>query len=333
MASVNVFIGGTGVSLAVLVKAYADFYDLKEYPRIFAIDTDASSQDVAQRSLGRALVLSAPGFLDRIKDQVAKRWLQENWSQLWSGSDGRTLSFGDPILRSGAQMVRGEFEAPGGLWTLRGAGWIAFEDIDEKNKPFVRSIVTALGEIYQASQGHEAPIMNIIASLAGGTGSGLFIPLIAAVRQQYGSAPLLVHLHVVLPSAFTNNWKSDASEQVYRTRGQSGAFAAYREILLLAEEADKHTSPGPRTVLGYSYRPGLIDKVIWWGRRAIDARSRADDVFYEAGKLVTLLNDRPIANRLLPGAGVAEARRVAGVATIEYPRLEWAQAIAASAIA
>jgi hypothetical protein len=337
MASVNLFIGGTGVNLAVLVKDYADFYRLTEYPRIFAIDTDASAKGVAERSLGKALVLASPGFIDRVRNQLASRWLQEGWTELWDDSGARTLSFGDPILKAGAEVIRDYFKAAGGLWTLRGAGWIAFQDISNENRMFVNTIVSALGELFQSSHGQRTPVLNVIASVAGGTGSGLFIPLISDIRQRYdpdhdGKPPLEVHLHVVLPSAFTNNWNGAAAEEVLRTRGQAGAFAAYREIFQISEEADVHVKPEDRSVLGVPYGPGLINKVFWWGRRGMDARSRADDTFYEAGKLVTLLNDGPIADRIHGAEPEGNNRRVSGIATIEYPKLERAQAITAQAV-
>lgn len=333
MPAVNLFIGGTGVELARNVKTYATFYNVAETPYIFAIDTDPREQDIAQRTLGKELVLAAPGFDKRLKDVIAQRYLQETFADLWEAPAKRKHSFGDPILYSGAEVIAANFESDGGLWTLRGAGWIAFQDISGRNATFVDAIAHALAEVYQSSQGRSAPVLNVIGSLAGGTGSGLFVPLIAAIRKEYARGPLEVHLHVVLPSAFANDWRGHASEDEYVTRGHSGAFAAYREILQLAEEADRHAKPEPRSIAGYSYHGQLINKVFWWGRREVDATSKAADTFHEAGKLVTLLNDRSAANALQGTDAIAgESRRVCGVSTIEFPRLERAQAIAAFAI-
>jgi hypothetical protein len=333
LPAVNLFIGGTGVNLAVLVKASADFYKFRERPRIYALDTDTASQQIAERQLGKDLVLAAPGFLDRLKTK-ATEWQSETWDELWSLRN-RSRSFGDVVLRSNADVIKENFEASGGLWTLRSAGWIAFQDIEERNPFFVANIVTALRGIKQNAP-ELAPVLNVVASIAGGTGSGLFIPMIVAIRAQL-EIPFEVNLHVVTPSAFKNNWEHAAERHILESRGESGAYAAYREILQLSRQAEIWSTAEERTVLGRPYhRPGrgdLIQKVFWWGRREMDANSRADDTFYEAGRLVTLLNDANVYAVIGGAQGVANNRRVTGIATIEYPRLERAQAIAAGAIA
>lgn len=330
MTAVNLFIGGTGVNLAVFVKSYAAFYRFKESPAVYAIDTDTAQQLVAKRQLQNSLVLAYPDFLERLT-RAAETVQREPYDTLF-GSDRR--SFGDAVLHAGAAVVKENFQATGGLFTLRAAGWLAFEDINQHNLLFVPNIVNALGAA-KARASQDTPVLNVIASIAGGTGSGLFIPLIAAIRAET-RFPIEVNLHVVTPSAFHNNWLHADEREILQTRGESGAYAAYREIMAISDYAEVYSEPEERSVLGLTYhtprQAHLIQKVFWWGRRQGDAESRADDVFYEAGRFVTLLNDANVYPMFVGAQGTANNRRVVGIATIEYPRLERSRAIAGAAI-
>lgn len=343
MPAVNLFIGGTGVELALYIERYRKFYGIKDDLPVFALDTDAESQRIAHQELGDKLVLAPDGWLQRVQTN-ARQHQAANFASLYSrdGPEG-SGSFGDIILRSSAQIALHRLADARGLYTLRGAGWLAWEDILSEEHEFLMGIYRALGDM-EGDEKHP-PTLNVVASIAGGTGSGLFIPVVAALRQMMADArpprPLEVHAYLVTPSAFDMNWADDlaANRESLKSRGYAGAYAAFREVMALTSTADERAQPERRTVAGFPYYQGpgtagaLLQRVWWWGRRKNDATARADETFFEAGRLLTLMNHGAFYDKLGGAVHEGENRRIAAVTTIEYPKLERAETISAAAVA
>lgn len=113
-----------------------------------------------------------------------------------------------PVLNSkkiAADSLLGEFTAAQeGLWTLRGAGPIAMAALQPTNtwvifEDWLKARLNASGGMLR---------VNMVASIAGGTGAGLLVHVAQYVRKtaQLANIQVTIQAVVALPSIFNQAW-------------------------------------------------------------------------------------------------------------------------------
>lgn len=332
MPSVNILIGGTGIKSAALMRRRAAFYR-HGVGAVFGIDTDNEPEAADARALGpQQLILSNAQFQQLLQQRAAST-VQTAWSRMWTAqSGGAREPFSLTVLRAGAETVRANLLGGEGLYTLRATGWHALFTLEQANPGFVSQIAAAINTAAADLPAGERAVVNIVASIAGGTGSGLFLPLIGKLRReptlQHDPANYAIHLTLITPSAFETTLQGADNEMVLRSRGRSGSYAAFREVESLCRPSDARVPRFEARPIDGGARPS-VERIYWIGRRGVDANAPADAAFNEASRLLELLNDDGVANLINGKVGATPFTQLPSVTLLEYPKLEMARGLAA----
>ena len=198
-------VGGTG-SRAVDIF-YQKYHELGNQTgnNITALVFDTDAGDVQKITSATPVVMADPASVGTICDRIGKVFLKE-----WFPCD-------DNAVRS-QEMIRGASQ-----W--RKKSYLAFLNLMNKN--VVRGKFIGALEKMVADPGASCEIY-VIASIAGGTGSGSFIPIALYakryLRKTLGKDPI-VNAMIALPDIYADNQTSENKIKVY-----SNAYAILREL-------------------------------------------------------------------------------------------------------
>lgn len=174
--------------------------------------------------------------------------------------------------------------------------------------------------------------MNIVASTAGGTGAGVFLPLALYIKGLPVAGQLEINLVLVTSSAFDNEpLDRGFNRREMQTKGRTGTFAIIRELELLERADSKTAFPNRRfpisTLDNYegrlTYRLGSrpFHRVYWMGRRSVDLAANKLDVYRESDLLLRILSNAEAADDLDGMLGMFPQRLLPSVVSVDYPRL------------
>lgn len=198
-------VGGTG-SKAVesFLQKYKKFKDKTEN-KISALVFDTDAGDLARIKDARTVVMADNASVGTICDRFGKEFLRE-----WFPCD-------DKAIRS-QEMVRGASQ-----W--RKKSYLAFLNL--MNKPLARGEFIGALEEMVADPGSSCEIY-VIASIAGGTGSGSFIPIALYakryLRKNLGKDPI-VNAMIAMPDIYADSQTPENRIKVY-----ANAYAILREL-------------------------------------------------------------------------------------------------------
>lgn len=198
-------VGGTG-SKAVDIF-YQKYNELGNQTgnKISALVFDTDAGDVQKITAATPVVMADPASVGTICDRFGKEYLRE-----WFPCD-------DNAVRA-QEMIRGASQ-----W--RKKSYLAFLNL--MNKPVVRAKFIGALEKMVADPGAACEIY-VIASIAGGTGSGSFIPIALYakryLRKNLGKDPI-VNAMIALPDIY-----ADAQTPENRIKVYSNAYAILREL-------------------------------------------------------------------------------------------------------
>ncbi|GEM_PF-3627985 len=353
---VNIFLGGTGKYIAGLQKARATMYQTQP-PSMLVFDTDPRDLQTRNFRLGRELRTPRAAFGDNLRSALTE-WGRYNLDSIRQLNDStretdiKMAPFDTAMapFKAASRLLPENRAGGAGLWTLRAHGHIAlgrYLKDDEQAVHFLDDVEQEVSR--QAAGGHPVRV-NIVASVAGGTGSGVFLPMALKLRERLSKVgqgiSAEICLYLVLPSAFYNDWGTGAGSGaiVTRTRGLTGAFAAWRELQFLLEQADPGATFRPRILpllsdgsetVSYEPSAALVRQIYWAGMRVIDHNQRSHALFDEVGRVLAVLSD-PAIDTVVGGQNVTQssgAKLCWSAVCIEYPLLELAQKYSATAVA
>ena len=336
---VNIFLGGTGKFIAEELKGQQSHYDLS-LPDYIAFDLSRETTHTGAFALGHDLLAPHEQFASTATDVTAPRWESLNAGaglMPLPPQPGPQIRPEAAVMSAMAEQMKVMPPPAEGLWGLRAAGLLAFATFMDPaaSGPQIEAAVRfkdRLGDaLVEAGKGGEQITVNIVASTAGGTGAGVFLPLALHLAGHPAATSLEINLVLVVSSAF-DNLPVDAGPLMLelQTKGRSGTFAIIRELELL-ERADSRTSFANRRfpistgnpLQELQYRPGsgFFHRVYWMGRRSMDVTARNDDVYRETDPLVRILSNRQAADDLDGQAGPYAQRLLPSIVTVDYPRL------------
>jgi hypothetical protein len=321
MQIVDLHIGGSGVETAAEGELRARFYGYARPPST-EVDLDPQQNSVAQAALAGTLRLARPGLDQRLK-QTARALLA-----VPQGAQPPIEPFDAAVRRTAATTARDKLNTSGGLYQLRGLGELAFEDLQRNfvQMPPVTVILNQLRAAVARAPGAEEVYLRVTAGIGGGSGSGLLMPFLLAVRAEAEAAglpPFRTVLYLVGPSAFERVWANDQERELLEERGYTGAYAAARELRFLTEQLDAVVDSEPRLLDGKRYVPGkLIDRIYWFARRNTDADLLPFGTYVEMSRVQALLSDPLIGGAVENHVAQNLHTQVPGYAAIEYPRFE-----------
>ncbi len=339
---INVFLGGTGKFVAEELKGLSTHYDL-ELPAFIAFDLSHEDTHTGIFALGSDLLAPHKSFQDTVSGVTVPTWANMDAGKGLAPSPHRPGPRQRPEVAVMSQIARQMRDIPAladGLWGLRASGlpaFAAFMSPDLKggeadaSTQFKRRVRAALNA---AGPGGQPITVNIVASTAGGTGAGFFLPLALWLRQTPVPSSLTINLVLVVSSAFDNEpLDAGSSLLAMQSKGRTGTFAIIRELDLL-QRADQQTTfaerrfpihTGNTADLTYQLGERLFNRVYWVGRRDADVAARKEDVYAETDPLVRILGDVEAANNLDARTGDEAQRLLPSVVTIDYPRLDYAR--------
>lgn len=198
-------VGGTG-SRAVDIF-YQKYHELGNQTgnNITALVFDTDAGDVQKITSATPVVMADPASVGTICDRIGKVFLRE-----WFPCDENAVR--------AQEMIRGASQ-----W--RKKSYLAFLNLMNKN--VVRGKFIGALEKMVADPGASCEIY-VIASIAGGTGSGSFIPIALYakryLRKTLGKDPI-VNAMIALPDIYANDQTSENKIKVY-----SNAYAILREL-------------------------------------------------------------------------------------------------------
>jgi hypothetical protein len=351
MGVVNVFLGGSGKYIAEELKGTSLYYGVA-MPDFVAFDLDTSASHTGSFGLtvGQELITVDPGFPGFAQEQVAGRWASLDAGRGLPPLDGQA----GPRVRPEASVMRRigsnvrTLPAPtNGLWGVRGPGLLAFASFMDSAGPgrsaalrrnFEEQVRSAL---QKAAQDGGAVWVNIVASTAGGTGAGMFLPIALWLRQfareHLGRSDVKIALVLFWWTTFAQEDVTGPVKEEMISKGQSGTYAILRELQLL----DFGTQLQEQTVLAqrhYPLWPHLdderltyrlngkpFDRIYWMGLRRGDTTASKIDVYEEGSRLVQMLSNAGITARISAATGQFAQRMVVAVASVDYPRMRVAQ--------
>ncbi len=198
-------IGGTGSEAADILDKKIKELGQQSDNNIATIVLDTDTGDIANIKNAVTISMADNGSVGNICDTIGKEYIRE-----WFPCD-------DPNVRS-QEMIRGAAQ-----W--RKKSYLAF--LNAMNKPASRkAFISALERM--TIDPNAACEVYIIASIAGGTGSGTFIPLALFVRhylrRQLQRNPL-IYAMLALPDIYADQQIRDNKIKVY-----ANAYAILREL-------------------------------------------------------------------------------------------------------
>lgn len=198
-------IGGTGSEAVDILDKKIKELEKQNDNDISAIVLDTDTGDIAQIKNAVPISMADNASVGTICDTLGKEYIRE-----WFPCD-------EPSVRA-QEMIKGAAQ-----W--RKKSYLAF--LNAMNKPASRSAF--IGTLEKMTLDPNATCeVYIIASIAGGTGSGTFIPLALFVRhylrRQLGKNPL-IYAMIALPDIYADQQTKDNKIKVY-----ANAYAILREL-------------------------------------------------------------------------------------------------------
>ncbi|HCU73501.1 MAG TPA: hypothetical protein DGO43_06790, partial [Chloroflexi bacterium] len=342
MGVVNLFIGGSGKYVAETLQGLQAHYELPLPPTV-AFDLNAVDTQTGSFALDN-LHSPHPDFAGAAQGEVAPKW-----QSLQPGlmPDPQTQMPG-PKLRPETQLMQkigGQVtfgQAPDfGLWGMRAHGLLAFAAFLRPDAPASemgkqQEFKHFLTEVFQESAADGSAVtINMVASTAGGTGAGMFLPFAWWLKRCFPDVTNpRINLFLVTPSAFDNLSLSGAPMVSMRTKARTGTFAIFKELQLM-EHADISEFPAGAFPINtgtgakhLEYRLGdnIFNRTFWMGRRSQDNQAENFEAYAETELLVRILGDASAANEVNAFTGDEQQHRLLpSVVTIDYPRLQIAR--------
>ena len=339
MGIVNVFLGGSGKYVAEEIKGLRDHYELP-LPDFIAFDLSREDMHTGAFALGHDLLAPDAQFAETATEVVAPMWERLDAG---AGLDpesqrpGPTTRPEAAVMSRTAQEMRNMGPPAEGLWGLRAAGLLAFAafmdprvtgpeaEAARRFKDEVRSALLAAGK------DGERITVNIVASTAGGTGAGFFLPFTLWLADHPDVTSIETNLILITSSAFDKEpLDAGVNQREMQSKGRTGTFAIIRELELLYDADAQTTFPRRRFPIATGnhlddlrYRLGSrpFRRVYWMGRRARDGEARKAAVYLETEPLVRILSNRDAVNDLDGLTGTFTQRLLPSVVTVDYPRL------------
>ncbi len=339
MSTVNVFLGGSGKYVAEELKGLRAHYELP-LPEFIAFDLSRESTHTGAFALGRDLLAPHEHFADRATDDTAPAWERLGAG---AGLDPQAQRPGPEtrpeaaVMSQTAREMRNVGPPAEGLWGLRAAGLLAFAafmdpavtgpeaDAARRFKDRVQQALRVAGRDGQRIT------VNIVASTAGGTGAGMFLPFALWLAEHPLATDLETNLVLIASSAFDNEpLDSGDKQREMQSKGRTGTFAIIRELELLYQQDPWTTFPVRRFPIATGnatddlrYRLGSrpFHRVYWMGRRSRDGEARKADVYRESDPLVRILSNEEAVDDLDGSTGTFPQRLLPSVVTVDYPRL------------
>lgn len=198
-------VGGTGSSAVDVLYQKINEFGKQNDNQISALVFDTDAGSVAEISSATVIPMADNASVGTICDRVGNSYLRE-----WFPCD-------EPAIRS-QEMVRGASQ-----W--RKKSYLAFLNL--MNKQSARSAFT--GALEKLALDPSATIeIYVIASIAGGTGSGSFIPIALFakryLRKQLGKDPI-VNAMIALPDIYADSQTAENKVKIY-----ANAYAILREL-------------------------------------------------------------------------------------------------------
>ena len=198
-------VGGTGSKAVDIFFQKRQELGNQTGNNITALVFDTDAGDLKKITAAKTVVMADNASVGTICDRFGKEFLKE-----WFPSD-------DKAVRS-QEMIRGASQ-----W--RKKSYLAFLNL--MNKPLARSTFISALEQMTADPGASCEIY-VIASVAGGTGSGSFIPIALYakryLRRTLGKDPI-VNAMIALPDIYADSQTPENRIKVY-----SNAYAILREL-------------------------------------------------------------------------------------------------------
>ncbi len=198
-------VGGTGSN--AVDTFYKKFHELGNQTenKVSALVFDTDAGDLKKITDAKAVVMADSASVGTICDRIGKQYLRE-----WFPCDAKDVR--------AQEMMRGASQ-----W--RKKSYLAFLNL--MNKPAARNVfISALEEMVQDPSA--SCEVYIIASVAGGTGSGSFIPIALYakryLRKSLGKDPI-VNAMIALPDIYADSQTPENKVKVY-----SNAYAILREL-------------------------------------------------------------------------------------------------------
>ncbi len=198
-------VGGTGSRAVDIFYQKVNEFGQQNDNKITALVFDTDAGDIKNITNATPVAMADPASVGTICDRIGKEYLRE-----WFPCD-------DPAVRS-QEMIRGASQ-----W--RKKSYLAFLNL--MNKPLSRSAFIGALERMVADPGASCEVY-VISSVAGGTGSGSFIPIALYakryLRKNLGKDPI-VNAMIALPEIY-----ADAQTPENRIKIFSNAYAILREL-------------------------------------------------------------------------------------------------------
>lgn len=198
-------IGGTGSNaVETFHKKFVEFGNQTDN-KVTALVFDTDAGDLKKITSARTVVMADTASVGTIVDRIGRQYLEK-----WFPCDAKDVR--------AQEMVRGASQ-----W--RKKSYLAFLNL--MNKPAARqTFISALEEMVQ-DPGASCEVY-VIASVAGGTGSGSFIPIALYakryLRKNLGKDPI-VNAMIALPDIYAESQTPENKVKVY-----SNAYAILREL-------------------------------------------------------------------------------------------------------
>lgn len=198
-------VGGTGSEAVDIFFKKKEELGTQTENKITALVFDTDAGDLKKITAAKTVVMADPASVGTICDRIGTQYLQE-----WFPCDVKDVR--------AQEMIRGASQ-----W--RKKSYLAFLNL--MNKPTARAtFISALEEMVK-DPGAICEVY-VIASVAGGTGSGSFIPIALYakryLRKNLGKDPI-VNAMIALPDIYANSQTAENKIKIY-----SNAYAILREL-------------------------------------------------------------------------------------------------------
>lgn len=349
MDFVNIFLGGSGKYIAEELKGTSLYYDIEMPPFLaFDVNSGATHSGTFALDVGSDLLT-----IDQKLPEYAKKTVAPAWAAL---DEGRQLvpdpDRAGPSLRPEASVIRrighdalNNPEPDVGLWAMRELGLLAFHSFMDPHAPgssatFKSAFENRVREaLQQAAAKGGGVTVNLVASTAGGTGAGIFLPLAlwlrAFARQTPGVGEINVSLVLFWWSTFVNEPFEGVSKDDIISKAKCGSYGILRELQLLdfgstlpdlPRFPERHYQFGVDGLdLRYRLNSNVFNRIYWIGRRPTDVTATKLDVYAEGSRLAQLLSIPSVVEMMRADTGNYSQRLVVAVTSVDYPRLRVAQ--------
>ena len=223
-------VGGTGSSAVDILYRKIEEFGNQTENRITAVVFDTDAGSVSSVTKAEAISMADPATVGTICDRIGKKFLRE-----WFPCD-------KPSIRS-QEMIRGASQ-----W--RKKSFLAFLNL--MNKQECRQAFHRALDAAAISEPGASCEVYVIASIAGGTGSGSFIP-ISLYANRYirdlGKEPIM-NAMIACPDIYADSQIPENRVKIY-----ANAYAILRELNAINLVANDYNSESNRTTEGQKKAP------------------------------------------------------------------------------